>query len=297
MSVRIYLVMQTRIHIVYGPTASGKSARALDIAQREHGVIINADAMQVYRELSVLTARPKPEEEARVPHKLYGVFLASEPCSVARWLALAKDAIEQVLAENKLPVVVGGTGLYLKALMEGLSAIPDVPAAAHEEATRLYAEKGEHALQECDPELAGRLNAGDTQRHIRGLGVWLATGKSLCYWQQKERIPPFPEALFTGETIAIERQELYRRCDQRFLGMLEQGAIEEVRNLLSLGLSGELPAMRAVGVPELAGYLQGELTLEEAVQRAQQATRNYAKRQLTWFRHQMPVQMGDNVSE
>lgn len=270
-----------------GPTASGKSARALAIAQEEGGVIINADAMQVYAELRVLTARPSVEDEATAPHRLYGVLPASEACSVARWLALAAEAIKETWAESKLPVVTGGTGLYLKALQEGLSPIPDVPTEVRAEATRLYAEQGAGALRERDAAMAETLKDGDSQRHTRALEVWLGTGKSLAYWQQKPREVMFPDAEYSLEVVMQERAELYRRCDARFLMMLEQGALDEVKALQALSLSIDLPAMRAVGVPELLAYLNNEMSLEEATQKAQQATRNYAKRQLTWFKNQL----------
>lgn len=270
-----------------GPTASGKSARALAIAQERGGVIINADAMQVYAELRILTARPSVEDEAVVPHRLYGVLPAREACSAARWLVLAAEAIRETWAQGKLPVVTGGTGLYLKALQEGLSPIPDVGADIRAEATRLYTEQGAGALQERDPAMAKRLKGGDSQRHTRALEVWLATGKSLAYWQRKPREVMFPEAEFSVEVVMQERAELYRRCDARFLVMLEQGALEEVKALKALNLSTDLPAMRAVGVPELVAYLEGKMSLDEATAKAQQATRNYAKRQLTWFRNQL----------
>lgn len=277
----------SKIVIVCGPTASGKSARAIDIAQAQGGVIINADAMQVYQELRILSARPSVKEEAEAPHKLYGVLPASEPCSAAKWLALAETVIDEVLAAKKLPIVIGGTGLYIKALMEGLSLIPPVPEEWRKEATRLYDVEGEAALLARDPAMAKRLKAGDRQRHIRALAVRLATRKSLSYWQAKSRVKPYPHATFEIEYLNVSREALYRRCDARFLSMMEAGALEEARSLQALGLSNELPAMRAVGVPELIGHLEGKWSLDEAIKRAQQATRNYAKRQVTWFKHQL----------
>ncbi len=270
-----------------GPTASGKSARALAIAQERGGVIINADAMQVYAQLRVLTARPSVEDEAAAPHMLYGMLPAGEACSAARWLSLAAEAIRETWAQGRLPVVTGGTGLYLKALQEGLSPIPGVGAEIRAQATRLYKEQGAGALQERDPAMAKRLKDGDSQRHTRALEVWLATGKSLSYWQRKPREAIFPDAEFSTEVVMQERAQLYRRCDARFLLMLEQGALDEVKALKALNLHTDLPAMRAVGVPELITYLDGGVSLAEATARAQQATRNYAKRQLTWFRNQL----------
>lgn len=279
--------MSLHIHIICGPTASGKSARALGIAQAGRGVIINADAMQVYAELHVLTARPSAEDERQAPHMLYGVLPASEACSAARWLEMAQEAIKTTAQNGQLPVVTGGTGLYLKALMEGLSPIPDIPGEVRQQATTLYNERGAEALLAHDPVMAARLKPGDTQRHIRALEVIISTGKSLAYWQDIPRVLPFPDAQFNVEQITLPREELYRRCDTRFLTMLEQGAIEEVSALLAQNLSDDLPAMRAVGVPELAAFLRGSITLQEATTQAQQATRNYAKRQLTWFRNQL----------
>lgn len=270
-----------------GPTASGKSARALDIAQEAGGVIINADAMQVYRELRIITARPTLSDEARAPHQLYGVLPSAESCSAAKWLALAGEAIEGAWRNGTLPIITGGTGLYLKALTEGLSPIPDTPEAARAEATRLYAEQGADALRERDPQMTLLLKDGDTQRHVRALEVWIATGKSLRYWQELPRRALFPEAEFTWEVLLPERAELYRRCDARFLLMLKEGALAEVAALAQLCLPTNLPAMRAVGVPELMAYVREELTLEAATTAAQQATRNYAKRQFTWFRNQI----------
>lgn len=243
--------------------------------------------MQVYKELHILTARPGPQDEALVPHALYGVLPAGEACSAARWLQLACLAIRSTWNEGRLPIVTGGTGMYLKTLMEGLSPIPEVPLEVRDEAERLYAEEGAEALKSRDPEMALRLKAGDTQRHTRALSVWIATGKSLLHWQGIPREMKLPQAQFTQEIMQIDRTELYRRCDMRFIMMLEAGAVEEVKTLKNLNLPTSLPAMRAVGVPELMDYLNGKLTLAEATSAAQQATRNYAKRQLTWFRNQL----------
>ncbi len=243
--------------------------------------------MQVYRELRVLTARPSQEDERKIPHLLYGVLPASEACSAGRWLDLAKVAIDKTLAEGKLPIITGGTGLYLKALMDGLAEIPDVPEDARAKASALWAAEGPNALKTRDAVMEARLRPSDKQRHIRALEVLLATGKSLSYWQSSERKPPYPHATFRTELIDVPRAELYRRCDERFLAMMQEGALEEARKLYTLGLSPDLPAMRAVGVPELIGHIKGEWGLDEAISRAQQATRNYAKRQVTWFKHQL----------
>ena len=279
--------MPLKIKIICGATASGKSARAIHIAKAYDGVIINADAMQVYQELRSITARPSVQDELEVPHKLYGVISAKEACSVAKWLEMAKIAIDEALANGKLPIITGGTGLYIKALLEGLSPIPDIVLDVREQATKLWEEQGAQALQERDVIISERLKEGDKQRHIRALEVLLATGKSLSYWQEIPRDKPYPDANFDYEYIDVPRAELYARCDARFIKMLDEGGLEEVKTLHEMKISAQLPAMRAVGVPELITYIKGEYDLKTAIEKAQQATRNYAKRQITWFKHQV----------
>jgi tRNA dimethylallyltransferase len=280
------------IVIVAGPTASGKSALAIDLALEFGGEAINADSMQVYRELAILTARPSTADEARAPHRLFGVLPASEACSVARWLALATGAIADVRAAGRLPILVGGTGLYLKALREGLAPVPKVPAEIRAAAEALYDRIGGTAfraeLAALDPETAARLPDGDRQRLVRAHAVARATGRSLTDWKREAptALAPVPGRYCTIALIP-PRELVYAACDGRFARMLEQGAIEEVRALLALGLDPALPAMKAVGVPELGRVLGGVWSLEEAAAKARQATRNYAKRQLTWLRHQL----------
>ena len=283
--------MTDRAILIAGPTASGKSALALALAERCAGVVINADSMQVYRELRILTARPTPEEERRVPHALYGFVPASEAYSVGRYMADAARVIATARAEGRVPVVVGGTGLYFKALLEGLSPIPAVPEAvrAHwrAEARRLGSTALHRVLAECDPQTAAVLRPTDPQRVVRALEVFEATGRPLADWQ---RIPGKP--LLTGQTavqlvVSPDRTELYRRCETRFEGMLEQGALGEVAALRALALDPKLPAMNALGVAPLLAYLTGEVTLEAAVTQAKADTRRYAKRQLTWLRRNM----------
>ena len=243
--------------------------------------------MQVYAELRILTARPTMAQEALIPHMLYGVLPASEACSAARWLQMAEPVIKQTWDAGKLPIITGGTGLYIKALMDGLADIPAVPEEFRAQAAALWQAQGAKALQEGDAAMAAQLKDGDKQRHIRALEVLLATGKSLAYWQGQPRVKSFPDAHFDVEVIEVQREELYARCDARFKTMLEEGALEEARALHVLGLSPALPAMNAVGVTELLGYIEDKWDLEEATLRAQQATRNYAKRQVTWFRNQL----------
>lgn len=283
--------MQKKILVLAGPTASGKSALALSIAQNSGGVIINADSQQMYRELRILTARPAPEEESRVPHKLYGAISASESCSAGLWLRLAKMEIDWALAEGKLPIAVGGTGLYLKALLHGIAEIPAIDAYVRTQAIQDYEAMGKEAfaarLREADPAFFARLKVYDRQRLIRAYEVWLGTGKPLSYWQNQEIQPAYPAEYFSLWKVDVPREALYQRCNERFIKMMAQGAVEEVKALLMLNLPAGAPAMKSLGVKELAACLRNTISLEEAIALAQQATRNYAKRQLTWFRHQL----------
>jgi tRNA dimethylallyltransferase len=278
--------------ILAGPTASGKSALALDLARALGGTVINADSMQVYRELRVLTARPSPEEEAEIPHRLYGVLPAAEACSAARWRSLALAVISEAHAAGRLPILVGGTGLYLRAIERGLSPIPDIPADIRAGTRRRFADMGNAAfhaeLAARDPEMAARLKPGDSQRLMRAAEVLAATGRSLADWQRSGEPDGRQEGL-AFHTVALlpPRPELRRRIEARFAAMLAAGALEEVRGLASLGLSRDLPAMKAHGVPELMRHLAGEITIEDASRRAVLATGQYAKRQETWLRHQI----------
>lgn len=275
--------------IVAGPTGSGKSDLALEAAAAFDGVVINADSAQVYRELRVLTARPSPDDEARVPHRLYGELSATERCSAGRWLAMARAAIDEVRAEGRLPIVVGGTGLYLKALTEGLAPVPAIPAEVRVEAAALWAELGGDGfrakLAARDPEAAARWPASDRQRLQRAWEVVRATGRPLAEWQRAGTAPIAGQ--FATLVLLPPRETLYPALDARFLRMLEAGALEEVRGLLAMRLDPSLPAMKAVGVRELAAHITGEQTLETAKAATQQATRRFAKRQMTWLRHQV----------
>ncbi len=273
--------------IVAGPTASGKSALALMLAERLRGTIINADAMQCYRELRIITARPTPEDEARVPHTLYGVRPAVEAGSVAWWRDAALAAMAAARTEGRLPILTGGTGLYFASLTDGLAAIPPPTPAAREEARQLLTEVGPAALHarlaDVDPESAGRLRPTDSQRVARAWEVWRSTGRSLAAWQSAAS-PPAPWR-FTAVLLDPPRTELRAAITTRLDAMLRAGALEEVRALLNLDLDPTLPAMRAHGVPELAAHLRGELTLEQATRRIELVTGQYTKRQSTWFRH------------
>jgi tRNA dimethylallyltransferase len=276
--------------IVAGPTASGKSALAIAIALAFDGVVINADSMQVYDALRILTARPSVEDERRVPHRLYGVLPPTELCSAGRWCGLAVEACEEAWHEGKLPVVVGGTGLYLKALKEGLSPIPEVPEAVRQETRLHFAALGNAAfhaaLAAIDPTMAGRLHPSNSQRLMRAWEVLAATGRSLADWQAEPAVAPVA-ARFSVIAVLPTRERLYAQCDERFAAMIGQGALEEVRALMAHRLDPALPVLKALGVPELAAHLRNEISLEQAVAAAQTATRHYAKRQMTWFRHQL----------
>jgi tRNA dimethylallyltransferase len=277
--------------IIAGPTASGKSALAMDLAESFNGVVINADSMQVYAELNLLTARPSADDEARAPHKLFGMMPAAEICSVGRWVTLAEAEIESASASGLLPLIVGGTGMYIKSLRDGLAAVPEVPDDINAEVRALYIELGGEAFREqlatLDPDAAERLPAGDSQRLTRAMAVVRATGMTLDAWQAQQ--PPAPALAARYFTISVlpEREDLYAACDARFDTMLSAGALAEVEAFLALGFDASLPAMKAVGVPELARHLSGDISLEEAGEVAKQATRNFAKRQLTWMRNQV----------
>lgn len=283
-----------RVIVIAGPTASGKSGLALELAARFGGTIINADSMQIYRDLRILTARPDPAAaETRVPHRLYGFLDAAERGSAARWRVLALSAIEDAIAAGRVPFIVGGTGLYLRALLQGLAAVPDIPAMLREEAAALYRELGGEAfrdrLAELDPEVPARLPAGDRQRLMRAWEVVRATGRPLAEWQRATA----KDAPYRFGTILLipSREALYAACDARFAAMVAMGALGEAAALAARKLPPDLPAMKAVGVPELIAHLRGEWSLPEAVAIAQRATRRYAKRQLTWFRHQMTADL------
>jgi len=288
--------------LIGGPTASGKSGLALALAEAFDGTVINADSMQVYRDLRILTSRPDPADEARAPHCLYGVLDAADPCSAARWARLAEAEIAAAAAQQRLPILVGGTGLYFRALLEGLADIPPIPADIRAEARRLHRVLGgagmRAALAVRDPVGAALLAPGDTQRLVRAYEVVAATGRPLHDWHGAQKAAPrYP--LVAKLILLPPREPLYAACDARLMAMVADGALDEVRALLARRLDPGLPAMKAVGVPELARHLAGAIGLDEAIALAQQATRRYAKRQVTWFRHQMAEAhvIGEQFSE
>jgi len=277
--------------LIAGPTASGKSALALSIAEACNGVVINADSMQVYRALSILTARPLPDEEARVPHCLYGCVPGREGYSVGRWIAGCAEAIDKSNSAGKRPVIVGGTGLYFKALLEGLSPIPDIPRHIRNhwraQAVEIGGERLHKILEDRDAVTAARLRPSDRQRLVRALEVLDATGTSLAEWQSKPGKPLLDPSCVTKLVVAPPRQSLYARIDTRFDKMMENGAIEEIEALKALGLPPDLPIMRALGVGPLIEYGEGTLTLEAAAERVKTESRHYAKRQITWLKRNM----------
>ncbi|MED6308488.1 MAG: tRNA (adenosine(37)-N6)-dimethylallyltransferase MiaA [Pseudomonadota bacterium] len=280
---------QNPVLVVCGPTASGKSNLALDIAIAFGGTVINADSMQLYRELRILTARPSPTDEAQAPHHLYGIASIADTFSAGRWKPLAEQAIGEANKAGSLPIVCGGTGLYLKALMEGLSPMPEIPADIRAKVRQRMAAEGSlhchQLLADCDPASAARLASGDTQRIARALEVYEATGKPLSAWQAEAPIGPDPAWRFSTILIAPPRAETNAAIEQRFDKMINAGALEEVRTIADLDV--ELPALKALGVPHLRRHLAGDISLEEAAARSKTATRQFAKRQMTWFKNQI----------
>ena len=283
--------MTTKVVLIAGPTASGKSALALEAAEQFGGVIINVDSMQVYRDLRIITARPTVDDEKRRPHKLYGHVDAAENYSVGRWCGDVEAALGDIIAQGRVPVLVGGTGLYFKALTTGLAAVPSIPEAIRAEVRRRLQEDGPPALHaelvRLDPATAQRITVNDRSRISRALEVVLATGRPLSDWH-REGLPPLLNAGRAAKVfITCERKELVRRIEKRFATMIEAGALAEVRTLAARGLNPTLPAMKAHGVPWLMRHLAGEISLEDAILGAVMDTRRYAKRQVTWFRNQM----------
>ncbi len=278
--------------LIAGPTASGKSALALRLAEAHGGLVVNADSMQVYRDLRVLTARPTAEEEARAPHRLYGHVDGAVNYSVARYVADAAALVAPAVGEGRQVVLAGGTGLYFKALLEGLSDIPPVPDVVREtvraEAEGLPTPELHARLARVDPQTAAALRPSDRLRILRALEVQAATGESLAAFRGRRSPGPLADTPTTRIFLSPDRDTLRRRIDERFVAMVEGGALDEAAALAERRLDPMLPVMRAHGVPGLIAHLRGEIALEEAIRRGQGDTRRYAKRQFTWFRHQMP---------
>ncbi len=280
-----------RAVLIAGPTTGGKSALALRLAEKLGGTIVNADSMQVYRDLRIITARPSPQDEGRVPHRLYGHVDAAVNYSTGQWLRDVAEVLAELARDGRIAILVGGTGLYFKALTAGLAAVPPIPADIREQVRASVKSDGAPALHaelmRRDPATAQRITANDRSRISRALEVVLATGRPLSDWH-REGLPPLIDASRTPKVfITCERKELVRRIETRFAAMLKAGAREEVRRLVTRRLDPSLPAMKAHGVPWLIRHLNGEITLDEAAAGAVMDTRRYAKRQLTWFRNQM----------
>lgn len=292
--------------LIHGPTASGKSALAIEVARRLGGEVINADSMQVYRDLQVISARPTEEEMAGVPHHLFGHVDAATRFSTGEWLEAARAVIKRLERQNKHAIFVGGTGLYLLALTQGLSDIPPVPDEIRAEVKAITDAEGAEGLRARlmphDPDLAERLGTGDRQRLARAYEVWLATGRPLTDFQTERQPPVLQDGSWMGVALTPPRAALYKKIDRRFEGMLMQGAMAEARALVARGLDPELPAMKAHGMPWLAAFARGEMSAEEAAENAKRDTRRYAKRQFTWIGRQFPFwpripspEMGDRL--
>lgn len=285
--------------LILGPTASGKSRLAIEAAKSFGGTVINADSMQVYRDLRLITARPSDEEMAEAPHRLFGFLDATEVCSAARWATLAMNEIRLAHREGRLPIVIGGSGLYVRALTEGFSPIPDAGPLDRQRAQASLKKQGNakfHALlAERDPDTAARLEPGDSQRMVRAMEVWFATGKPLSHWQNQPAVSPLGDMRTFKVVLLPDRERLYERCNDRFVQMIHDGAMDEIMALAERGLDPDLPLMKALGVPQLLAAARGDLLLEQAVADAQRATRRYAKRQMTWLGHQIVADVIDDA--
>ncbi|MDQ3079200.1 MAG: tRNA (adenosine(37)-N6)-dimethylallyltransferase MiaA [Pseudomonadota bacterium] len=276
------------VALIAGPTASGKSAVALALAEARDGVIVNADSAQLYRDLPILSAAPSPGDRQRAEHRLYGVRDGADPCSAAAWADLARREISAIHAEGRLPILVGGTGLYLRTLLDGIAPVPAIDPAIRAEVRAASVADNFAALTPLDPLAAARLNPGDSTRIARALEVVRSSGRTLAEWQEN-RSGGIGDAIALGPLILLPPREwLGERCDRRFGEMVDQGALGEVEALLARKLDPDLPVMRAIGVRELASLLEGTATREQAVAAGQIATRQYAKRQYTWFARQPP---------
>jgi tRNA dimethylallyltransferase len=279
-----------RLALIAGPTASGKSALALALAEAEGGTVINADSAQVYSDLRIISARPPAEDEARAPHRLYGYRDPARPCSAADWAEDSRRAIAQAHEAGRLPILTGGTGLYLRTLLDGIAPVPEIDPAIREAVRSFKVAHNYAALRSEDPEGAARLRPSDATRVARALEVVRSTGRPLAHWQKEKAGGIAGEVALVPLILLPPRDWLYRRCDLRFDEMMSDEGLEEVRSLLGRGLNPMLPAMRAIGVREIAAFLRGELSREEAMAAGRTATRQYAKRQYTWFSRQPPAE-------
>jgi tRNA dimethylallyltransferase len=277
-----------RVALIAGPTASGKSALAIALAKATGGIVINADASQVYADLAILSARPSAEEMGDVPHRLFGHIDGAEACTAPRWAAEAKAEIAAAHVAGKLPVLVGGTGLYIRTLLDGIAPVPEIDPAIRAAVRAMPVAEAHEALSKEDPEAAARLAPADSTRVARALEVVRSTGKPLKTWQQHKEGGIGGQISLTPMILRPPRDWLIDRCDRRFVQMMDGGAIEEVAALLPRNLNPDLPVMRAIGVPEIAAYLKGDSDRDSCIAKGSLATRQYAKRQYTWFTNQPP---------
>jgi tRNA dimethylallyltransferase len=281
--------MKPPVALIAGPTASGKSALALALAERTGGAIVNADSAQLYRDLPILSAAPSAMERTLADHRLYGIRNGADPCSAADWAEMARAEIARLHEQDRVPILVGGTGLYLRTLLDGIAPIPPIDPDIRAEVRSADVAQNFAALGSLDPGAASSLNPGDTTRIARALEVVRSTGRTLGQWQQTREGGIGDRTKLKPLVLLPPRPWLYERCNQRFLAMVEQGALAEARALLARDLDPQLPVMRAIGVAELGAHLRGELSLDQAIAAGQQATRRYAKRQYTWFANQPPT--------
>ena len=280
---------ENRCIVICGPTASGKSALAMKLANELNGEIINADSMQVYNELKILTSRPSTNDAQNIPHNLFGIRKMVEPCSVNIWFKLAKKSISEIIDRGKVPIACGGTGMYIHYLSKRLSKIPEIPnrvrLQAREKLKIIGNENFSKELVKLDPLLGNKIPIGDSQRLTRAWEVMKATGQSLAAWNMES--DQATDLNLYHVLLIPDREILYRICDQRFLGFMDQGAVAEAETIKNMNLDPSLPAMKALGLSQIIKYLDGEMNLDDAIKQAQQKTRNYAKRQMTWFRNQL----------
>ena len=277
------------VALIAGPTASGKSALALALAERTGGVIVNADSAQLYRDLPILSAAPSPADRARAEHRLYGVRNGADPCSAAEWADLARTEVASIHAAARLPILVGGTGLYLRTLLDGIAPVPPIDPSIRAAVRAACVAENLAALTPLDPGAAARLNPGDSTRIARALEVVRSSGRTLAVWQE-QRCGGIGELIKLDPLVLLPpRDWLVERCDRRFAAMVELGALDEVQALLNRDLDPDLPVMRAIGVRELGALIGGTATRDQAITAGQIATRRYAKRQYTWFANQPPL--------
>ena len=283
------MTQNKHVLVLFGPTASGKSKLAMSVANKCNAVIVNCDSKQLYKEIPIITAQPTLEDMQKVEHEMYGIISVAEHCSVARWIDMVKPIIKKIWSEGKVPLLVGGTGLYIKHLINGMPQIPDISDDIRMQVRENINNKGSKYIHaQLDNEMQEKLQPADSQRVARAYEVLIQTGKSLYYWQNMPAVPVLENALFSQFFLSPQREEVYKNCNMRFNTMINTGVIEEIKNLYDMQLSESLPSMKAHGVPEIAAYIRGDLNLDEAIIKAQRNTRRYIKRQFTWFRSQMP---------